>query len=104
MTDAYLASHAAAAYAVEPALVIRALDITNPFPLPADFLASARFTSDPTTPEHNAYLVARWIASLQAAGKSPNETLDTMTASASVSWRPPVGYLIWRACRTLMGR
>lgn len=98
--DAFLVAHAANAYGVDPALVTRAMSIAEPFPLPADFLASAKWIRDDADkPEHNAYLTARWIASLTAQGLSPNAVLDEMTTKTSTPWKAPLHYRIWKWLR-----
>lgn len=100
--DAFLVQHAAAAYRTDAALVRRAFELADPFPLPASFLKLAKWDrSDHDTPEHNAYLVARWVASLQAAGLSNNAILDTMTTQADVSWQAPWYYRIYKKWRGL---
>lgn len=105
MVDAYLAGHAASAYNVDSALLMRALSLASPFPLPEEFLRNSGWTRpDHDTPEHNAYLTARWIAALQAAGHTPNAVLDTMTAAVSVPWRAPWYYRVWKLWRTLIRR
>lgn len=97
MPDAYLAQHAAAAYNVDAALLMRALSLASPFPLPEEFLRNSGWTRpDHDIPEHNTYLTARWIASLKAQGLSDNAVLDTMAAAASVPWKPPLLYRIRR--------
>lgn len=93
--DAFLAKCAADAYKVEPALVMRALTIADPFPLPAEFLKSCKWVrTDAHTPEHNAYLVARWIATLNAQGLSANAVLDEMATHADVPYKRPFFYRV----------
>lgn len=104
--DAFIILHAANAYGVEPALVERAFGIADPFPLSDDFLKGCKWreTNDPNRPENNAYLTARWIASLNAQGKSPNAVLDEMARTANVPWKRPWYYRLWKLCRTLTQR
>ena len=73
-----LTYHAARGYGVPQYLVERVLGVRDPFPIPEEFCTSANFRGDPHTPEHNAYLVARWVATLRLGGWSDGKILKEL--------------------------